>query len=102
MNYLALQALHEVGTRPDTTDLYTDGIFLIDLRCARRTSPGQGAINLQRTPPEYNRQRFQGTLITDLVCWCFLIDLQEYERTGYVWEQYDANTGEGRRRCVNW
>ena len=23
---------------------------------------------------------------------------QEYERTGYVWEQYDAVTGEGRRR----
>ncbi|KAF8270316.1 glycoside hydrolase [Lactarius quietus] len=22
---------------------------------------------------------------------------KEYERTGYVWEQYDANTGEGRR-----
>jgi hypothetical protein len=28
-------------------------------------------------------------------------DMKEYERTGYVWEQYDANTGEGRRRCVN-
>ena len=25
---------------------------------------------------------------------------QEYERTGYVWEQYDAVTGEGRRRHV--
>ncbi len=25
---------------------------------------------------------------------------QEYERTGYVWEQYDALTGEGRRRFV--
>jgi len=25
--------------------------------------------------------------------------MKEYERTGYVWEQYDANTGEGRRRC---
>ena len=25
---------------------------------------------------------------------------QEYERTGYVWEQYDAITGEGRRRYV--
>lgn len=23
--------------------------------------------------------------------------LQEYERTGYVWEQYDALTGEGKR-----
>lgn len=23
---------------------------------------------------------------------------EEYERTGYVWEQYDAKTGEGRRR----
>lgn len=22
---------------------------------------------------------------------------KEYERTGYVWEQYDAMTGEGRR-----
>jgi hypothetical protein len=27
--------------------------------------------------------------------------LQEYERTGYVWEQYDALTGEGRRRSVD-
>lgn len=26
--------------------------------------------------------------------------LQEYERTGYVWEQYDALTGEGKRRWV--
>jgi len=26
--------------------------------------------------------------------------LQEYERTGYVWEQYDALTGEGRRRFL--
>lgn len=25
---------------------------------------------------------------------------REYERTGYVWEQYDALTGEGRRRCI--
>lgn len=25
---------------------------------------------------------------------------QEYERTGYVWEQYDPITGEGKRRCV--
>lgn len=25
---------------------------------------------------------------------------QEYERTGFVWEQYDATTGEGRRRYV--
>lgn len=23
---------------------------------------------------------------------------QEYERTGYVWEQYDAISGEGKRR----
>lgn len=23
--------------------------------------------------------------------------LQEYQRTGYVWEQYDALTGEGKR-----
>jgi hypothetical protein len=25
---------------------------------------------------------------------------QEFERTGYAWEQYDAITGEGRRRYV--
>jgi len=25
---------------------------------------------------------------------------QEYERTGTVWEQYDAVTGEGKRRWV--
>ena len=25
---------------------------------------------------------------------------QEYVRTGYVWEQYDALSGEGKRRCV--
>jgi mannosyl-oligosaccharide glucosidase len=24
--------------------------------------------------------------------------VQEWKRTGYVWEQYDAETGEGRRR----
>jgi hypothetical protein len=24
--------------------------------------------------------------------------MKEYERTGYVWEQYDPNTGEGQRR----
>ena len=24
----------------------------------------------------------------------------QWKRTGYVWEQYDAETGEGRRRCV--
>ena len=38
----------------------------------------------------------------DLVYWCCLIGLKEYERTGYVWEQYDANSGEGKRRCVVW
>jgi hypothetical protein len=27
--------------------------------------------------------------------------VQEYQRTGYVWEQYDALTGEGRRRWVD-
>ena len=26
--------------------------------------------------------------------------VKEYERTGYVWEQYNANTGEGQRRSV--
>jgi hypothetical protein len=30
----------------------------------------------------------------------FLTQVKEYERTGYVWEQYDPNTGEGKRRCV--
>lgn len=42
------------------------------------------------------------------VCICFfrvlvrrvVMRLQEYERTGYVWEQYDALSGEGRRRWV--
>ena len=34
MNYLALQALHEVSTRHDTENCYADGIFLIDLCCA--------------------------------------------------------------------
>ena len=30
---------------------------------------------------------------------CFrLILTQEWKRTGYSWEQYDAETGEGRRR----
>ncbi|KAG6850459.1 hypothetical protein H0H93_012880 [Arthromyces matolae] len=33
-----------------------------------------------------------------LVKWLALILSQEYERTGYVWEQYDALTGEGKRR----
>lgn len=32
----------------------------------------------------------------------FLTHMKEYERTGYVWEQYDPNTGEGKRRCVPW
>jgi len=32
----------------------------------------------------------------------FITVTQEYERTGYVWEQYDALTGEGRRRLVNY
>ncbi len=27
--------------------------------------------------------------------------MQEYVRTGYVWEQYDALSGEGKRRYVN-
>jgi hypothetical protein len=27
-----------------------------------------------------------------------LMTTQEWKRTGYVWEQYDAETGEGRRR----
>lgn len=27
-----------------------------------------------------------------------LVQWQEYDRTGFVWEQYDAVTGEGRRR----
>jgi hypothetical protein len=31
----------------------------------------------------------------------YITTIQEYERTGYVWEQYDALTGEGRRRWVN-
>ena len=31
---------------------------------------------------------------------CLTYYMKEYERTGYVWEQYDAKTGEGRRRCV--
>ena len=26
---------------------------------------------------------------------------EQYQKTGYVWEQYDAITGEGRRRYVN-
>lgn len=34
-----------------------------------------------------------------LVLCCRLTYMKEYERTGYVWEQYDATTGEGRRRC---
>jgi hypothetical protein len=34
-----------------------------------------------------------------LVLFGRLTFMKEYERTGYVWEQYDAVTGEGRRRC---
>lgn len=36
---------------------------------------------------------FQISLCARLTC-----NAQEYVRTGYVWEQYDANNGEGRRR----
>lgn len=34
-------------------------------------------------------------------CIHILSHVKVYERTGYVWEQYDPNTGEGRRRCVH-
>lgn len=30
-----------------------------------------------------------------------IVCVQEYVRTGYVWEQYDALTGEGKRRYVD-
>jgi mannosyl-oligosaccharide glucosidase len=42
------------------------------------------------------RPAFHSPPVNDLAaCW-----LQEYQRTGYVWEQYDATTGQGKRRRV--
>jgi len=38
-----------------------------------------------------NPQKFQ--IFSDYI-------VQEYDRTGYVWEQYDAVSGEGKRRWV--
>ena len=79
MNYMALTALHEVYSFPL---MFLTSTHVPEQKYAAVEGPYQ-----EQARKIYIKLR---TNIIDNV-------FKEYERTGYVWEQYNALTGEGRR-----
>ena len=79
MNYMALTALHGVCNSSPT---FLTSSHVSEQKYAAVEGPYQE--QARRIYTELRRN------IIDSV-------FKEYERTGYVWEQYDALTGEGRR-----
>ena len=78
MNYMALTALHGVCAPPP--------ILLFLTRLAQRYAATEG-------PYQEKAKKIYAELRTTIINNVF----KEYERTGYVWEQYNSQTGEGRR-----
>ena len=64
-----------------------------EVHCRGRAGEREGAKGIRRIEGECRVQRVQGRSSP-----CVELIRQEWQRTGYVWEQYDAETGEGRRR----
>lgn len=81
MNWLALKALKEKYTAEEGP--YQDKAKDIYARLRHNIVENVYKVRSSRIASDYA----YGTLM-----YC-----QEHERTGYVWEQYDANTGQGRR-----
>ena len=85
---------------------------MTEIRDTGRPASRPGAPDLCRAPEEHYRQCVQGThrpthalrirlsTFGPTTHFWLLCPGQEYQRTGYVWEQYDALTGEGKRRFV--
>lgn len=93
MNYLALSSLYKVPYSFSCVGCY--------LRADRYMQ--QNLDHIRRGPARYT-MTYERTLyamfsrrVRLYLAWLDLIVGQEYERTGYVWEQYDPMTGEGRR-----
>lgn len=79
MNYMALTALHGVCHSPPTF-LASPDVY------EQKYAAVQG-------PYQEQAKNIYTELRTNIIDNVF----KEYERTGYVWEQYNALTGEGRR-----
>lgn len=85
MNFLALKSLYTVRSSQDVIPAYCSRVETDLQRYAAEEGPHQ-----ERAKKIYTELRKN---IIDNV-------FKEYKRTGYVWEQYDPLTGEGRRRYV--
>ena len=82
MNYLALSALHKVF------------ISQSDTGCQQILTKLSQTYGAQEGPYQKRAQEIYTELRKNVIDNVH----KEYERTGYVWEQYDPKTGEGRRR----
>lgn len=91
---------HELGGAV----LMPQALVSTEIRERGGTVPDSSCRDLRRTEEQRHQQRLQGArrpLSPELFrvrrLWLICL-LQEWERTGTVWEQYGSSTGKGQRR----
>ena len=98
MNYLALQALHKVSVSTLLPPAPRSQLHPPEICPRARAAAGACAAAVQPAARQSHQQHIQGApRFAVLICTRADRASQEYERTGYVWEQYNARTGHGQR-----